>query len=161
MYPISDLLRGPSLAAPLVEGFLAHKLPALHKRKQMPSPKLPGFERIEVELSLPHAAVGVLNITGPLQSWSWAETLPHTMLPVSLLLQVVHTLHLHASLAACVGVGQLLLCHLGSARTCSAAAAALQLCCNRWSTDCAASSKRVLPTVSFQQESAAILHARA
>lgn len=70
----------------------------------MPSPKLPGFERIEVELSLPHAAVGVLNITGPLQSWSWAETLPHTMLPVSLLLQVVHTLHLHASLAACVGV---------------------------------------------------------
>ena len=86
MYPISDLLRGPSLPAPPIEGFLAHKLPALHKRKQMPSQSLPGFEVVELELSLPHAAVGVLNITGPLRSWSWAETLPHTTLPVSLML---------------------------------------------------------------------------
>ena len=90
MYPISDLLRGPSLAAPPIEGFLAHRLPALHKRNQMPSQRLPGFERIVLELSLPHAAVGVLNITGPLHSWSWAETLPHTVLPVSLRLQVLH-----------------------------------------------------------------------
>ena len=58
----------------------------------MPSENLPGFEIVELKLSLPHAAVGVLNITGPLQSWSWAETRPHTMLPVSLMLQVVQIL---------------------------------------------------------------------
>ena len=100
MYPISDLLRGPSLAAPPIEGFLAHTLPALHKKKQTPSQTNPGFEKLELKLNLPHAAVGVLNITGPLQSWSWAETLPHTMLPVSRMLQAVRILHRYANLAA-------------------------------------------------------------
>ena len=113
MYPISDLLRGPSLAAPPIEGVLADKLPALNKRKQTPSQTNPGFEIVEYRLSLPHAAVGVLNITGSLKSWSWAETLPHTMLPVSLILQVVRILRNAKPRCSCLGV-QLLLCHLGN-----------------------------------------------
>ena len=87
MYPMSDMIRGKVFDAPPPDRriFPASPYIQLISRDSTQS-CLPGrTDRLHLELKLPRPGVGVVNVTGPLQAWSFTDQLPtsfrHVRLP--------------------------------------------------------------------------------
>ena len=82
MYPMHDMIRGKVFGAPPADPKLFPTLPTVRLlTKDAPGAcTAGGTDRLHLELRLPRPGVGVLNVTGPLQGWSFTDQLP---IPVS------------------------------------------------------------------------------
>ena len=79
MYPMHDMIRGRIFVAPPADPSLSQDPPQMHlvAAKLITSPhgsssknmSSPSSIQLDLELRLPRPAVGVLNVTGSVQSW--------------------------------------------------------------------------------------------
>ncbi len=77
MYPVGNLLRGVALPAPPVDS-------SMYRPGQMrisltgtePSPSGSDVSRLSLLMQLPWPGWGLLNVTGPVVGWSFAEENP-------------------------------------------------------------------------------------
>lgn len=88
MYPMHDMIRGKVFEAPLPDPHLFATPPTMH----LISRTIQGWrvsggaagglctagetERLNLEMRLPQPGVGVLNVTGSIQDWSFSDPLP-------------------------------------------------------------------------------------
>lgn len=75
MHPVPNLMRGVALAAPAVDSSIYQ--PGQMTISLTGADPVPGrnVSRLHLLMQLPWPAWGVLNVTGPLQGWSYADTI--------------------------------------------------------------------------------------
>ena len=95
MYPMHDMIRGKVFRAPPPDANLFASTPAVHLISRTPLGGKPlgraaggrcrahETERLDLELKLPQPGVGVLNVTGNIQGWSFSDPLPRAFAKVS------------------------------------------------------------------------------
>ena len=85
MYPMHDMIRGLLVEAPPTDLGLFPAPPSIHliSRDGPETCTAGGTDRLRLGLKLPRPGVGVLNVTGPLQAWSFTDQLPRSVTKVS------------------------------------------------------------------------------
>lgn len=94
MYPMHDMIRGKVFHAPPPNADLFSSMPAVHLISRTPLGRGPlgraaggrcragETERLDLELNLPQPGVGVLNVIGNIQGWSFSDPLPKSFAKV-------------------------------------------------------------------------------
>ena len=94
MYPMHDMIRGKVFQAPPPDTDLFAFAPTIHLVSRTPLGKGPlgqvaggqcragQMERLDLEMKLPQPGVGVLNVTGNIQGWSFSDPLPKSFAKV-------------------------------------------------------------------------------
>lgn len=88
MYPMHDMIRGKVFPAPRPDPNLFAFPPTLSLVSRNPHGRVPTgqgegarckpgeIERLDLQLKLPQPGVGVLNVTGNIQGWSFSDPMP-------------------------------------------------------------------------------------
>lgn len=94
MYPMHDMIRGKVFHAPSPDAGLFASTPDVLLISRTPLGRGPlervaggrcragETERLDLELKLPQPGVGVLNVTGDIQGWSFSDPLPRSFAKV-------------------------------------------------------------------------------